>query len=213
MVTPPPDRHHGRCQSSRCSQTSSHPPTSICRGEVFFAQTSAIGGAYPPVYFCPSPFVARAKNISPLQLRLLPRRQIATMGAVNHQYVRKPLRISDHPFVGAKYFSPGHRRFVANNRLTISAPHHLWRGRKIFRPYVRNWWRLSACLFFPIAICGMGEKYFTPAFDTGTPHQPQLFKSLPTSRLWAACSARAQNISPGQPSQLDPHTNILHINN
>ena len=173
----------------------------------------AIGGASPPDNFCRTSLFARARIISPLHLPWLPRRQIATMGAVNHQHVRKPLRISDHPFVRAKYFSPGHRRFVANNRLTISAPHHLWRGRKIFRPYDRNWWRLSACLFFPIAICGTGEKYSAPAFDTGTPHQPQLFKSLPTSRLRAACSTRAQNISPGQPSQLDPDTNILHINN
>lgn len=127
-------------------------------GEKYFARMLAIGGASPPDNFCRTSLFARAKNISPLQLRLLPRRQIATTGAVNHQDVRKPLRISDHPFVGAKYFSPGHRRFVANNRLTISSPHHLWRGRKIFRPYVRNWWRVTACLFLPQIICGTGEK-------------------------------------------------------
>ena len=57
--------------------------------------------------------------------------------------IRKPLRISNHPFVGAKYFSSRHRPLVARNRLTISAPHHLWHGRKIFRPYARHWWRVT----------------------------------------------------------------------
>ena len=45
IVTPPPDHNHGRCQSSICSQTSSHLQSSICRGEKYFARTSAIGGA------------------------------------------------------------------------------------------------------------------------------------------------------------------------
>ncbi len=45
IVTPSPDRRPGRCQSSICSQTSSHLQSSICRGEIFFARTSAIGGA------------------------------------------------------------------------------------------------------------------------------------------------------------------------
>lgn len=42
-------------------------------------------------------------------------------------------------------------------------------GRKIFRPYDRNWWRLSACLFLPLTICGTGEKYFTPTIAIVTP--------------------------------------------
>ncbi len=57
------------------------------------------------------------------------------MGVVNHQYVRENLRIPNHPFVRAKYFSPKRRLLVARNRLSVSAPPHLWHGRKIFRPY------------------------------------------------------------------------------
>jgi len=111
--------------------------------------------------------VARAKYFSPLHLTLLPRRQIATMGAVNHQYVRKPLRIPNHPIVGAKYFSPGRRPLVAPNRLSVSAPHHLWHGRNIFRPDVGHWWRLTASLFLPRNICGTGEIFFAPTFFIG----------------------------------------------
>ncbi len=88
------------------------------------------------------PFV-RAKNISPLHSRLVLRCQIAAPAAVNHQYVRKPLCIPNHPIVGAKYFSPRHRPLVARNTLTISAAHHLWHGRKIFRPYT--------CHCYPVA--------------------------------------------------------------
>ena len=159
IVTQSPDRHHSICQYSLCSRTSSHPQPSICRGEIFFARTSAIGGAQPPVCFCPTSFLARAKYFSPLRSPLLHRRQIAAPAAANHQYVRKPLRIPNHPFVGAKYFSPGRRPLVApnhfcpatfvarakyfsplrsssvaHNHLSISALHHLWHGRKVFCP-------------------------------------------------------------------------------
>ena len=57
--------------------------------------------------------------------------------------IRKPLQIPNHPFVGAKYFPPGHRPLVARNRLSVSTPHHLWHGRKIFRPYI--------CRCYPVA--------------------------------------------------------------
>ena len=87
--------------------------------------------------------MARAKYFSPLHLSLLPRRQIAAPAAANHQYVRKPLRIPNHPFVGAKYFSPKCRPLVARNRLSVSAAHHFWHGRNIFRPYFRHRWRLT----------------------------------------------------------------------
>ncbi len=143
IVTLPPDRRHRMCQSSICSRTSSHPQPSICRGEIFFARTSAIGGAQPPVCFCPTSFLARAKYFLPLHLPLLPCCQITIMAAVNHQYVRNPLCIPNHPIVGAKYFSPGHRPLVAPNTLLISAPHHLWHGRNIFRPYVLHRWRVT----------------------------------------------------------------------
>jgi len=63
----------------------------------------------------------------------------------------------------AKYFLPGRRPLVARNRLNISAAHHLLHGRKIFRPDVGHWWRVTACLFLPDIICGRGEKYFTQA--------------------------------------------------
>ena len=87
--------------------------------------------------------MARAKYFSPLRSRLVLRCQIATMGVVNHQYVRENLRIPNHPFVRAKYFSPRHRPLVARNTLTISALHHFWHARNIFRPYVRHRWRLT----------------------------------------------------------------------
>ena len=88
------------------------------------------------------PFV-RTKNILPLHSRLVLRCQIAAPAAVNHQYVRNPLCIPNHPIVGAKYFSPRHRPLVARNTLTISALHHFWHARNIFRPYVRHRWRLT----------------------------------------------------------------------
>ncbi len=203
--------------------------------------------------------MARAKDISPLQLPLFPRSQIATPTAANHQYVRKPFRIPDHqfvrakyfspgrrllvarnrlnisaahhllhgrkyfaptfaivtqspdrhhsicqyslcsrnslhlqsPFVGAKYFSPGRRPLVAHNRLSVSAAHHLLHGRNIFRPYVRHRRRITTYLFLPCIICGTGEIFFAPTLAIVAPHHTQLFNSLPTPRLWAACSARA----------------------
>ena len=98
IVTLLPDYHHGRCQSSICSQTFSHTQSSI---------------------------------------------------------------------VGAKNISPGRRSLVARNRLTISAAHHLLHGRKIFRPYVRHRWRVTACLFLPRIICGTGEIFFAPTFAIG----------------------------------------------
>ena len=105
------------------------------------------------------PFV-RAKNISPLRLPLLPRRQITIMAAANHQYVRKPRRIPDHPFVGAKYFSPGRRPLVARNRLTISAAHHLLHGRKIFRPYNCHCFPAARSLPRPLPIINMFANLF-----------------------------------------------------
>ena len=106
LGTPSPDRHHGRCQSSMCLRKFSHLQSFICRGEIFFARMSAIGVAKPPIRLCPASFVARAKYFSPLRSRLVLRHPIATPTAANHQYVRKPFRIPDHPFVWAKYFSP-----------------------------------------------------------------------------------------------------------
>ena len=106
--------------------------------------------------------MARAKNISPLHSGLVLRHPIATPTAVNHQDIRKPFRIPDHLFVGAKYFSPGRRPLVARNRMSVSAPHHLWHGRNIFRPEIGHWWRVTACLFLPRIICGTGEKIFRP---------------------------------------------------
>ena len=47
--------------------------------------------------------------------------------------VRKPLRISNHPFVRAKNISPLRSPSVAPNRLSVSSAHHLWHGRNIFR--------------------------------------------------------------------------------
>ena len=70
-------------------------------------------------------------------------------------HIRNTLRISNHPFVGAKYFSPGRRTLVARNRLTISAPHHLWHGRKIFRPYIRAWYSVTRLLPRPLPILNM----------------------------------------------------------
>ena len=67
----------------------------------------------------------------------------------------KPLRISNHPFVRAKYFSPGRRPSVAPNRLTISAPHHFRHGRKIFRPYIRAWYSVTRLLPRPLPILNM----------------------------------------------------------
>lgn len=104
-------------------------------GEKYFARVLAIGGASPPDNFCRTSLFARARIISPLHLPWLPRRQIAIMGAVNHQDVRKPLRIPQHLFAGAKYFSARLRQLVARNRLSVSGPDHLWHGQKIFRPY------------------------------------------------------------------------------
>ena len=122
------------------------------------------------------------------------------------------------------------RPLVARTTLVISAPHQLWHGRNIFRPDVGHWWRLTACLFLPHITFCTGEKYFAPTFAIVTPspdrhhgrcqsskcsqlvrHIKRNFSNL-CQRLWARCSAWAQNISPRQPSQLDPHTNIWHIN-
>ena len=88
-------------------------------------------------------------------LPLLPRHQIATMGAVTHQYVRKPFRIPNHPFVGAKYFSPRRRPSVARNTLTISALHHFWHGRNIFRPYARACYSVTRSPPRPLPIINM----------------------------------------------------------
>ena len=98
------------------------------------------------------------------RLGLVLRHPIATPTAANHQYVRKPLRISNHSFVGAKYFSPGCRPLVLRNRLSVSAPHHLWHGRNIFRPYVLHQWRVTTYLFLPHITCCTGERYFAPTF-------------------------------------------------
>ena len=128
--------------------------------------------------------MARAKYFSPLHLPLLPRRQITIMAAANHQQIRKPLRIPNHPFVGVKYFSPRHRPLVARNTLTISAIHHFWHGRKIFRPDVGYWCCVTVCPFLPRIIFGAGEIFFAPTLAIGTPHQTQFFKSLPTFMGW-----------------------------
>jgi len=82
------------------------------------------------------------------------------MGAVNHQYVRENLRIPDHQFVGAKYFSPRHRLLVAPNTLVISTPHHLWHGRNIFRPYVRAWYSVTRSPPWALSIINMFAKIF-----------------------------------------------------
>ncbi len=119
-----------------------------------------------PLRISNHPFV-RTKNILPLHSRLVLRCQIAAPAAVNHQYVRNPLCIPNHPIVGAKYFSPRHRPLVARNTLTISALHHFWHARNIFRPYVRHRWRLTACLFLPHITFCMGEIFFAPTFATG----------------------------------------------
>ena len=132
-----------------------------------------------------SPF-ARAKYFSPLRSRLVLRCQFATMGAVNHQYVHKPLRIPNHPFVGAKYFSPRRRPLVARNRLSVSAPHHLWHGRNIFRPYARNCCATSYATFQFTAhaqlmgcMLGMGIKYFARAtIATQSTHEHLAHKLL-----------------------------------
>ena len=105
------------------------------------------------------PFV-RAKNISPLRSRLVLRCQIATMGVVNHQYVRENLRIPNHPFVRAKYFSPRHWLLVARNTLVISAPHHFRHGRKIFRPHVRAWYSVTRSPPRPLPIINMFANLF-----------------------------------------------------
>ena len=137
--------------------------------------------------------------------------------------IRKPLRISNHPFVGAKYFSPGRRPLASRNTMTISAVHHLLHGRNIFRPDIGHRWRVTACLFLPRIICGVGEIFFAPTFaivarNTLTIsalhhfwHGRNIFRPYARNccatsnaifqisahvRLWAACSASAQNISP-----------------
>ena len=121
-------------------------PLTICGvGERYFAPTFAIGGAYPLVYFFPSPFVARAKNISPLRSQL-----------------------------------------VACNRLSVSAPHHLWHGRKIFRPCVRHWYATSTATFqitahvtFMGCMLHKGTKYFARAtITTRSRHEHLAHKQL-----------------------------------
>ena len=82
------------------------------------------------------------------------------MAAANHQYVRKPRRIPDHPFVGAKYFSPGRRPLVAPNRLSVSAPHHLWHWRKIFRPYICHCYPAARSPSWPMPIIKMFANLF-----------------------------------------------------
>ena len=74
--------------------------------------------------------------------------------------MRKPLRIPNHPFVGAKYFSPGHRLLVARITMVVSALHHLWHGRKIFRPYVRAWYSVTRSLPRPVPIINMFANLF-----------------------------------------------------
>ena len=135
LGTPLPDRHHSICQSSICSQTSSHLQSSICPGEIFFAPTFAI--------------------VTP-SLDRYPDRCLSSICSQTFSHTRSSI-------VGAKYFSPGRRPSVAPNRLVISAPHHLLHGRNIFRPEVGHWWRVTACLFLPRIICGTGEKYFARA--------------------------------------------------
>ena len=73
---------------------------------------------------------------------------------------------------------------------------HLY-GRKIFRPGVGHWWRLTACLFLPRNICGTGEIFFAPTLALGTPspdHHPnrcqssicsQTFSHTRSSIVWA----------------------------
>ena len=56
---------------------------------------------------------------------------------------------------------------VVRNHLTTSALHPFWHGRKIFRPNVGHWWRVTACLFLPRIICGTGEIFFAPTFAIG----------------------------------------------
>ena len=74
--------------------------------------------------------------------------------------MRKPLRISNHPIVGAKYFSPRLRSFVVRNRLTISAPHHFRHGRNIFRPYVRAWYSVARSPPWALSIINMFANIF-----------------------------------------------------
>ena len=82
--------------------------------------------------------------------------------------MRKPLRIPNHPFVGAKYFSPGCRPLVLRNRLSVSAPHHLWHGRNIFRPYARNCCATSTAIFQISAhVYGLGARHGHKIFHPG----------------------------------------------
>ena len=105
------------------------------------------------------PFV-RAKYFSPLRSRLVLRCQIAAPAVAYHQDIRKPLCIPNHPFVGAKYFSPGRRPLVARNRLTISAAHHLWHGRNIFRPYICRCYPVARLPSWPLSIINMFANLF-----------------------------------------------------
>ncbi len=75
-------------------------------------------------------------------------------------HIRNPLRMPDHPSVGAKYFSPRHRPLVAPNTLVISAPHHLWHGRKIFRPYNCHCFPAARSLPRPLPIINMFANLF-----------------------------------------------------
>ena len=102
--------------------------------------------------------------------------------------MRKPLHICNHPFVRAKNISPGRRPLVARNRLSVSASHHLWHGRDIFRPDVGHWWRVTACLFLPRIICGTGEIFFAPTLALGTPspdHHPNRCQSSICSQTFS----------------------------
>ena len=82
--------------------------------------------------------------------------------------IREPLRIPNHPLVGAKYFSPGRRPLVARNRMSVSAPHHLWHGRNIFRPYARNCCATSTAIFqISDHVYGLGEWQAHKIFCSG----------------------------------------------
>ena len=105
------------------------------------------------------------------------------MGAVStprHTHrpdIRKPLRIPNHPFVGAKYFSPRRRPLVARDRLNISAAYHLVHGRNIFRPYVRHCCATSTAIFqISGHVYGLGarhgHKIFRPGNHLNSIHAP-----------------------------------------
>ena len=125
--------------------------------------------------------------------------------------IRKPLRISNHPFVRAKNISPRRRPLVAPDRLSVSAPQHLWHGRNIFRPDVGHWWRVTACLFLPRNICGTGEIFFAPTLALGTPspdHHPNRCQSSICSQTFSHTRSSivgAKYFSPGRRPLVTPN--------